>query len=162
MKTWLKFDKYSKYTAYLSKIKMWPTHTNIKEPQRFLGFTNFYRRFIQGYSTVASAFTSLQKGKPKNFSGPRSLNEPLNYSKKNSTWTPSSITPTPPSHSLWKKMICVVGSVQYFHNTMETQVRMSCLSDTGDEKNPQVWEPNTLHILSTGDLIRRMDKRCMI
>ncbi|KAL0152240.1 hypothetical protein M9458_051963 [Cirrhinus mrigala] len=43
----------------------WPQPSTIKELQRFLGFANFYRRFIRNYSTVASPLTTLLKGKPK-------------------------------------------------------------------------------------------------
>lgn len=44
-------------------IKDWPTPTTIKELQTFLGFTNFYRRFIVDYSHVAVPLTNLtQKG----------------------------------------------------------------------------------------------------
>ena len=34
-------------------IRDWPAPTNKKEMQFFLGFTNFYRRFIQGFSEHA-------------------------------------------------------------------------------------------------------------
>jgi hypothetical protein len=34
-------------------ITEWPTPTNKKEVQSFLGFTNFYRRFIEGFSDHA-------------------------------------------------------------------------------------------------------------
>ncbi|KAL0165801.1 hypothetical protein M9458_037645 [Cirrhinus mrigala] len=43
----------------------WPQPTTVKELQRFLGFANFYRRFIRDYSTIASPLTSLLKNKPK-------------------------------------------------------------------------------------------------
>uniref|UniRef100_A0A3B3DPC6 Gypsy retrotransposon integrase-like protein 1 n=1 Tax=Oryzias melastigma TaxID=30732 RepID=A0A3B3DPC6_ORYME len=43
----------------------WPQPTNVKELQRFLGFANFYRRFIRGFSTVATPLTSLLRGAPK-------------------------------------------------------------------------------------------------
>ncbi|KAK3548164.1 hypothetical protein QTP70_004860 [Hemibagrus guttatus] len=43
----------------------WPVPTSIKELQHFLGFANFYSRFIRKYSTVASPLTSLLKGKPR-------------------------------------------------------------------------------------------------
>lgn len=33
--------------------------------QRFLGFVNFYRRFIQEYSTITGPLTSLLKKGPK-------------------------------------------------------------------------------------------------
>ncbi|MGL5200451.1 MAG: RNase H-like domain-containing protein, partial [Aeromonas veronii] len=41
----------------------WPIPTTIKELQRFLGFANFYRRFIRNFSLVATPLTSmLRKG----------------------------------------------------------------------------------------------------
>ncbi|KAK3560586.1 hypothetical protein QTP86_010921 [Hemibagrus guttatus] len=46
----------------LTKVRAvtgWPNPTTIKELQRFLGFTNFYWRFIQNYSSVAGPLTSL-------------------------------------------------------------------------------------------------------
>lgn len=49
----------------VSAVTFWPTPTTVKELQRFLGFANFYRRFIQNYSLLTSPLTSLLKGKPK-------------------------------------------------------------------------------------------------
>ncbi|KAL0165965.1 hypothetical protein M9458_037809, partial [Cirrhinus mrigala] len=43
----------------------WPAPKSIKELQRFLGFANFYRRFIKGYSQITSSLTNLLKGHPK-------------------------------------------------------------------------------------------------
>lgn len=37
----------------------WPVPTNRKQLQRFLGFANFYRRFIKNYSQIASPLTRL-------------------------------------------------------------------------------------------------------
>ena len=42
----------------------WPTPTTIKEVQRFLGFANYYRRFIQSFGQVTVPMTSLLKGGP--------------------------------------------------------------------------------------------------
>ncbi|KAI2668646.1 Transposon Tf2-9 polyprotein [Labeo rohita] len=55
-------------------IVNWPTPTTVKTLQKFLGFSNFYRRFINNYSTIASPLTSMLKGKPKTL-----------------TWTPEAI-----------------------------------------------------------------------
>jgi len=33
-------------------IVKWPATRNFKEVQRFIGFTNFYRQFIQGFSSL--------------------------------------------------------------------------------------------------------------
>uniref|UniRef100_A0A1A8D4D5 Gypsy retrotransposon integrase-like protein 1 n=1 Tax=Nothobranchius kadleci TaxID=1051664 RepID=A0A1A8D4D5_NOTKA len=40
-------------------VQSWPTPTTRKELQRFLGFANFYRCFIKGYSQIASPLTQL-------------------------------------------------------------------------------------------------------
>ncbi|KAK3568022.1 hypothetical protein QTP86_028613, partial [Hemibagrus guttatus] len=46
-------------------VTEWPAPTSVRELQRFLGFANFYRRFIRNYSSVAGPLTSLLRGKPK-------------------------------------------------------------------------------------------------
>ncbi|KAL0150713.1 hypothetical protein M9458_054017, partial [Cirrhinus mrigala] len=46
-------------------VLSWPQPDTIKQLQRFLGFANFYRRFVQGYSLLAAPLTSLLRGKPK-------------------------------------------------------------------------------------------------
>ncbi|KAL0186329.1 hypothetical protein M9458_017999, partial [Cirrhinus mrigala] len=50
----------------VSAIQEWPQPLTVKELQRFLGFSNFYRRFIQNYSSITAPLTSLLRGKPKN------------------------------------------------------------------------------------------------
>lgn len=42
-------------------IREWPTPKTIKEVQAFLGFANFYRRFICDYSKIAVPLTTLTK-----------------------------------------------------------------------------------------------------
>ncbi len=39
----------------------WPLPSTIKELQRFLGFANFYRRFIRGFSSIAAPLTNMTK-----------------------------------------------------------------------------------------------------
>ncbi|KAK3507042.1 hypothetical protein QTP70_001588 [Hemibagrus guttatus] len=55
-------------TNKVRAVSEWPAPTTIKELQRFLGFANFYRRFIRSYSSVAAPLTSLLRGKPKKLS----------------------------------------------------------------------------------------------
>ena len=43
-------------------IKNWPTPMSFKDVQIFLGFANFYRRFIKGFSVIAGPITELLKG----------------------------------------------------------------------------------------------------
>ncbi|KAL0161345.1 hypothetical protein M9458_045070, partial [Cirrhinus mrigala] len=40
----------------------WPIPTTVKEVQRFIGFANFYRRFIKNFSSVVAPLTALTKG----------------------------------------------------------------------------------------------------
>ncbi|KAL0152007.1 hypothetical protein M9458_052725 [Cirrhinus mrigala] len=42
-------------------VLKWPRPANVKELQRFLGFANFYRRFIRNFSAVAAPLTSMVK-----------------------------------------------------------------------------------------------------
>ena len=43
-------------------VKKWKTPTKIKEVESFLGFANFYRRFIQNFSHTTKPLNEL-KGK---------------------------------------------------------------------------------------------------
>ncbi len=46
-------------------IQCWATPSSVKDIQRFLGFANFYRRFIKGYSKIAALLITLTcKDKP--------------------------------------------------------------------------------------------------
>ncbi|XP_075894338.1 uncharacterized protein LOC142896522 [Nelusetta ayraudi] len=49
--------------AKVSAVTAWPIPESRKQLQRFLGFANFYRRFIRGYSTVAAPLTALTSSK---------------------------------------------------------------------------------------------------
>ena len=45
----------------LDTITSWPEPTTVKHLQSFLGFTNFYRRFIDSYSRLTLPLTELTK-----------------------------------------------------------------------------------------------------
>ena len=42
-------------------VKAWPEPKSVQDIQVFLGFANFYRRFIQGFSRMAAPLTSMLK-----------------------------------------------------------------------------------------------------
>ncbi|KAL0159211.1 hypothetical protein M9458_042936, partial [Cirrhinus mrigala] len=45
----------------VNAVRNWPQPKTLKELQRFLGFSNFYRRFIRNFSSVAAPLTSMVK-----------------------------------------------------------------------------------------------------
>ena len=49
----------------VAAINTWPPPKTVKELQRFLGFANFQRRFIWGYSLITAPFTSLLRGQQR-------------------------------------------------------------------------------------------------
>lgn len=44
-------------------VMKWPTLQSVKDIQRFIGFSNFWRYFIQGFSVIAPPLTILLKTK---------------------------------------------------------------------------------------------------
>ncbi|KAK1916938.1 hypothetical protein P3342_004494 [Pyrenophora teres f. teres] len=51
----------------VSAIQDWKLPQSLKDVQAFLGFANFYRRFIRGFSDIAKPLTHLTRGDPKLF-----------------------------------------------------------------------------------------------
>ena len=47
--------------AKVARVSEWPTLLNKKEVQSFLGFINFYQRFIEGFSHIACPLFDLTK-----------------------------------------------------------------------------------------------------
>src|SRR5258707_13799129 len=48
----------------ISAISDWPTPKTKKQVQAFLGFANFYRRFIKNFSKIAKPLTLLTGNEP--------------------------------------------------------------------------------------------------
>ena len=47
--------------AKLDGIKAWPSPSMMKQVRQFLGFENFYRKFIKGYSSIICLLNNLLK-----------------------------------------------------------------------------------------------------
>ena len=47
--------------AKVAAIMEWPQPRSVKEVQSFLGFANFYRKFISTYSAIAAPLTTLTR-----------------------------------------------------------------------------------------------------
>ena len=47
--------------AKVKTIQEWPIPKTVTEIQEFMGFANFYRRFIKGYSGIAIPLTNFTK-----------------------------------------------------------------------------------------------------
>jgi hypothetical protein len=44
----------------IEAIRVWPMPNNVIEVRSFMGLVNYYRRFIKGFSNIASPITSFQ------------------------------------------------------------------------------------------------------
>jgi len=62
---------------------------------RFLGFSNFYRRFISNYSTITSPLTDLLKGKAKSLAWNPNATEAFNKLQRPFTSAPLLVHPSP-------------------------------------------------------------------
>ncbi|XP_063297107.1 uncharacterized protein LOC134585597 [Pelobates fuscus] len=45
----------------LQSILNWPLPTGLKAIQRFIGFSNCYRRFVNGFSSIIAPITNMTK-----------------------------------------------------------------------------------------------------
>uniref|UniRef100_A0AAV2JYQ4 ribonuclease H n=1 Tax=Knipowitschia caucasica TaxID=637954 RepID=A0AAV2JYQ4_KNICA len=60
----------------IKTLTTWPVPTNLKELRSFLGFSGYYRRFIEGYSAITKPLHDLTAGYPpaqKRFAGKPSV-----------------------------------------------------------------------------------------
>ena len=72
----------------------WPTPTNLREVRSFLGFTNYYRKFIQEFGTIAMPLTALTK-KDTPFTWTEKEEQAFTTLKKKVTEQPVLIMPDP-------------------------------------------------------------------
>ena len=66
----------------LNRVKQWPTPKTVKDVQSFMGFTNFYQKFIGNYSNIARPLIDLTK-----------KNEPWNWNRLAAVRFPNLLNP---------------------------------------------------------------------
>jgi RNase H-like domain found in reverse transcriptase len=74
-------EKISMDAVKLGGIRDWPVPTMLKQTQSFLGFGNFYRKFISHYSELARPLNDLTK-KDKKFEWTTKCQEAFETMKK--------------------------------------------------------------------------------
>src|SRR5271154_828380 len=82
----------------LKAVKEWPTPQNRRDIQSFLGFCNFYRRFVEGFSKITKPLTELT-GK-KDFEWGTAQEEAFEELKKRLTLSP--ILAMPDKDKKWR------------------------------------------------------------
>src|SRR5437588_8063459 len=71
-----------------SSIKEWKAPQSVKEVQIFIGFANFYRRFIRNFSGICAPITETLKGDPKGFNWGPAQNKAFEELKTRFTTAP--------------------------------------------------------------------------
>ncbi|XP_029111424.1 uncharacterized mitochondrial protein AtMg00860-like isoform X3 [Scleropages formosus] len=91
----LRLDGVSIDPQKVSAVLHWPQPTTVKALQRFLGFANFYRRFIWSFSTVAAPLTALTSSKRSRLSWMEEAQEAFDTLKQRFTSAPILRHPDP-------------------------------------------------------------------
>ncbi|KAL0199034.1 hypothetical protein M9458_007574, partial [Cirrhinus mrigala] len=76
-------------------VRDWPQPSTVKELQRFLGFANFYRRFIHNFSHLTAPLTTLLCGQPKTLTWTPGASEAFAALKRAFSEAPTLVLPDP-------------------------------------------------------------------
>jgi RNase H-like domain found in reverse transcriptase/Reverse transcriptase (RNA-dependent DNA polymerase) len=118
--------------AKLKGILDWPAPKTVKEVRSFLGFGNFYRHFIKGFSHLAHSLNDLLK-KDKKFVWSEECQESFNQLKKRFTKEPVLMMP---DHS--KPFQIQVDSSLFATGGILTQM------DTNEDRHPCTYLSKSL------------------
>ena len=81
-------DGVTRSTRKVDSISKWKAPRSVKDVQIFLGFANFYRRFIENFSKICKPITEKLKGDKQKFSWGREQNIEFEKLKKRFTTAP--------------------------------------------------------------------------
>jgi len=128
----LEEGKLSMDTTKLEGIRNWPTPTTVREIRSFLGFGNFYRRFIKGFSTLAQPLNDLLK-KDQKFEWTSDCQKAFNMLKQRFTEEPVLMMP---DHS--RPFQIETDASKYATGAILTQL------DSNGERHPVAFISKTL------------------
>ncbi|KAL0149885.1 hypothetical protein M9458_054816 [Cirrhinus mrigala] len=124
----------------ISVIQEWPQPLTVKELQRFLGFANFYRRFIKDYSTITAPLNSLLRGKPKTISWNPSAHEAFLHLKKIFSTAPLLHHPDPELPFTVEVDASTTGAGAVLSQAVEQPVEPEPIVPSNLIISPIVWE----------------------
>ena len=112
----------------IESVKNWPEPVNVKQTQSFLGFCNYYRRFINNFSIIASPLFNLTK-KNTIFHWNEDCSKAFNRLKELLTTAPVLLLPDP------KKPFMLETDASHF--------ALGCVLSQRDNENN--WHPVGYH-----------------
>ena len=122
--------------AKVSAVNNWEITKTIQDVQCLLGFANFHRRFIEGYSRICTPLCNLMKTVVKDTSTPTVTTIPAEPVKKKTNKEPMEWTlRSQEVFNELKARFCSATILKHFNPTLETILETNCL------RLCRVWYP---------------------